>query len=244
MPYNTQRIATMKTLSLVFAAALFFECYTLSVASPMGKTEDSSLEQDTFASLLNDEATENSLNDADLEGLGKTRGSRVIVVGDPSLWKELRLLYNGLSLYKRRAADDNSQVIEHRDAGHDLNIPILRRDTMRAGEFYSSEMKSEDGFNMLMFWTEGNYSSCGSGGLQLSEMAETAEVVKEGHWRSDLQRQIAHLLKQTLPAELWSSTADSIIQSQVPLSGSMGPDDIIVTALSSLPLLCLMEGWS
>ncbi|KAK2888537.1 pro-melanin-concentrating hormone, like [Channa argus] len=120
----------MKTVSLIFAAALFFKCYTLSLALPMGKTEDGSLEQDTFASLLSDEVTENSLDDADLAALGKARGSRVIVVGDPSLLKELRVLYNGLSLYKRRA-DDNSQVIEHKDVGHDLSIPILRRDTMR-----------------------------------------------------------------------------------------------------------------
>ncbi len=52
----------------------------------------------------------------------------------------------------------------------------------------------------------------------------------------------AHLLRQTLPAELWSSTTDSISQSQVPASGSMGPGDIIVTP--TLPLLSLMEAWS
>ncbi|KAM9338117.1 pro-melanin-concentrating hormone, like [Symphorus nematophorus] len=116
-------------MPVIFAAALLFECYALSVALPMGKTEDS-LEQDTFNSLLNDEMAENSLTDADLATAGKTRGQRVIVVADPSLWKDLRTLHSGLSLYKRRA-DDISQVIEHRDAGQDLSIPILRRDTMR-----------------------------------------------------------------------------------------------------------------
>lgn len=116
--------------SLIFAAALLFQCYELSVALPMGKTEDSSLEQDTFTSPLNGEVTENSFGDADLATAGKTRGPRVIVVADPSLWRDLRDLHNGLSLYKRRA-DDYSQVIEHRGGSQDLSIPILRRDTMR-----------------------------------------------------------------------------------------------------------------
>ncbi|XP_042365764.1 pro-melanin-concentrating hormone, like [Plectropomus leopardus] len=116
-------------MSVIFAAALFFECYALSVAIPMGKTDDGSLEQDTLASLLSDEAPEN-FSEADLAPVGKTRGPRVIVIADPSLWRDLRVQHNGLSLHKRRA-DDNSVVIEHRDASQDLNIPILRRDTMR-----------------------------------------------------------------------------------------------------------------
>lgn len=117
-------------MPVIFAAALLFECYALSAALPMGKTEDSSVEQDAFASLLSDEATENSLGDADLTATGKTRGPRVIVVADPSLWRDLRVLHSGLSFYKRRA-DDNSQVIEHRGAGQDVNVPVLRRDTKR-----------------------------------------------------------------------------------------------------------------
>lgn len=120
----------MKTLSVIFAAALLFECNAQSVAMPMGKTEDGSLEQDTFATLLNDDASENSFANVDLASVSKTRGPRIIVIADPGLWKEHRALHNGLSLYKRRA-DDNSQVIETRDAGQDLSIPILRRDTMR-----------------------------------------------------------------------------------------------------------------
>ncbi|XP_026195976.1 pro-melanin-concentrating hormone, like [Anabas testudineus] len=120
----------MKNLSVIFAAALLFECYALSVALPMSKTEDGSLEQDTFASLLSGEAIENNLGDTDLATVGKTRGPRVIVVAEPSLWKDIRALHNGLSLYKRRI-DDNNQVIETRDAVQDPSIPILRRDTMR-----------------------------------------------------------------------------------------------------------------
>lgn len=116
----------MKTLSVIFAAALFFE----SVALPMGKTEDGSLEQDTFTSLLSGEVIENNLGDTDLASVGKSRGLRVIIVAEPSLWKDPRVLHNGLSLFKRRI-DDNSQVIETREAGQDPNIPILRRDTMR-----------------------------------------------------------------------------------------------------------------
>ncbi|XP_029300687.1 pro-melanin-concentrating hormone, like [Cottoperca gobio] len=116
-------------MSVIFAAALLFECYALSVALPMGKTDDGSLEQDNIASLLSDEVTENGLGDGDLVA-GKTRGPRLIVIGNPNLWRDLRSLHGGLTLYKRRA-DDNSQVIEQRDAGQDLNIPILRRDSMR-----------------------------------------------------------------------------------------------------------------
>lgn len=114
-------------MSVIFAAALLFECYALSMALPMGKTEDTSLEQDTFASLLSQEGTENSFVDTDLAAVGKTRGPRVIVVADPSLWRDLRVLHNGLSL--KRRAEDNNQLT--REAGQDLNIPILRRDTMR-----------------------------------------------------------------------------------------------------------------
>lgn len=126
------KIFTMRQslMPVIFAAALLFECYALSVALPMGKTEDGFLEQDTFASLLSDGAAENSLTDAELPAAGKPRGPRVIVVADPSLWRDLRALHNGLSVYKRRAGD-NGEVIEHRDAGQDLSIPILRRDTMR-----------------------------------------------------------------------------------------------------------------
>ncbi|XP_029024971.1 pro-melanin-concentrating hormone, like [Betta splendens] len=120
----------MKTLSVVFAAALLFKCYVQSVALPMGKTEDGPLEQDTLASLLSSEAIRHRLSDADLTTVGRARGLRLIVVAEPSLWNDLRALHNGLSFYKRRAAD-NSPVIETRDADLDLNIPILRRDTMR-----------------------------------------------------------------------------------------------------------------
>ncbi|XP_068430293.1 pro-melanin-concentrating hormone, like [Clinocottus analis] len=100
------------------------------MALPTGKTDDVSLEQDTFASLLSNEASENALGNGDLAAAGKNSGPRIIVIADPSLWRDLRVLHSGLSAYKRRA-DDNGQVIEHRDAGQDLNIPILRRDTMR-----------------------------------------------------------------------------------------------------------------
>ncbi|KAI9540357.1 hypothetical protein NQZ68_040851 [Dissostichus eleginoides] len=120
---DSWKIFTMRQslMSLIFAAALLFQCYALSIALPMGKMDDGSLEQDAFASLLGDEVTDNSLGDSDLATAGKTRGPRVIIVGSPSLWRELRSTHGGLTIYKRRA-DDNNQ---------DLNIPILRRDTMR-----------------------------------------------------------------------------------------------------------------
>ncbi|KAF0031209.1 pro-melanin-concentrating hormone, like [Scophthalmus maximus] len=117
-------------VSVVFAAALLLKCYVLSGASPFPKTEDGYFEQDTFTSLLGDEATENNLSDADLGTGEKTSGSRVIVVADPGMWRDLRVLHNGLSLYKRRV-DYNNQLSDHKDASQDLNIPILRRDNMR-----------------------------------------------------------------------------------------------------------------
>ncbi|XP_053704152.1 pro-melanin-concentrating hormone, like [Synchiropus splendidus] len=111
-------------MSLILGAALLFQCSSLSVSIPMGKTEDGLLEQEALASLLGDDATQNSLSEGDLAATGKPRRPRVIVVADPSVWKDLRMLQNGLSIYKRRAED------EHRE-GQDINIPILRRDTMR-----------------------------------------------------------------------------------------------------------------
>ncbi|KAM6902587.1 pro-melanin-concentrating hormone, like [Xenentodon cancila] len=118
-------------MSIIYIVALLLECYALSSALPMGNPEDRSLEQEAFTSLLTDEATENSLNDADLATVTKNRVPRVIIVAaDPSLWRDLRVLHNGLSAYKR-TADDNSQGSEYKDIGQQLSIPILRRDTMR-----------------------------------------------------------------------------------------------------------------
>ncbi|XP_054613291.1 pro-melanin-concentrating hormone, like [Dunckerocampus dactyliophorus] len=114
-------------MSVILAAALLLHS---SSASPVGLAEDSSLEQDTFTSLLSEEVTDNGRGETGPVTDGKTRGSKVIVVADPSLWRELQVLRNVMPLYKRRA-DDSSQTSEHRNAGQDLNLPILRRDTMR-----------------------------------------------------------------------------------------------------------------
>ncbi|XP_060936278.1 pro-melanin-concentrating hormone, like [Limanda limanda] len=118
-------------ISIVFAAALILKGYVLSGALPMGKTEDGSMEQETFASLLSDKATENGFGDADLATEEKLSGPRVIVVADPSVWRDLRVLHNGLSLYKRRADHSDQVATQHKDAGQGVNIPILRRDNMR-----------------------------------------------------------------------------------------------------------------
>uniref|UniRef100_A0A3Q3FFC0 Pro-MCH-like n=1 Tax=Kryptolebias marmoratus TaxID=37003 RepID=A0A3Q3FFC0_KRYMA len=83
-------------VSVMFAATLLCEYNALSMASPMGKADDGSVEQDAFTSLLSDEATENSLLDADLTSTTKARAPRVIVVAaDPSVWRDLRVLQNG-----------------------------------------------------------------------------------------------------------------------------------------------------
>lgn len=118
---TTQKILTMRQsiMTVIFAAALLFECYSLSVAMPMSKTEDSSLEQDTITSLLSEEGMEDSLDEADLAGASKPRRQRVIVVASPSLW---RTLHGGL--YQKRS-DSTNQAIQ------DLSIPILRRDAMK-----------------------------------------------------------------------------------------------------------------
>ncbi|KAM9323037.1 pro-melanin-concentrating hormone, like [Pholidichthys leucotaenia] len=117
--------------SVIFAVALFFRCYPQSVALPMGKTEDSSMEQDPIIFPLSDEATEQGLNDAAVTAVTKSRWPRVIIIGaDPNLWQDLRVLHNGLPIHKR-TADENGPVTEHRDVDQDLSIPMLRRDTMR-----------------------------------------------------------------------------------------------------------------
>ncbi|MEQ2263363.1 hypothetical protein XENORESO_009994 [Xenotaenia resolanae] len=118
-------------LSVIFAAALLLNCNALSMALPMGKTEDGSLEQEVFNSLLNDEAMESNLANADLASVTRPRTSKVIVIAaDPTVWRDLRVLQNGLSVYKRRA-DDSNQASEHGDSGQQLSIPILKRDNMR-----------------------------------------------------------------------------------------------------------------
>uniref|UniRef100_A0A8D3ATB0 Melanin-concentrating hormone n=1 Tax=Scophthalmus maximus TaxID=52904 RepID=A0A8D3ATB0_SCOMX len=91
-------------VSVVFAAALLLKCYVLSGASPFPKTEDGYFEQDTFTSLLGDEATENNLSDADLGTGEKTSGSRVIVVADPARLIASRSKRCTLHAYMRTAS--------------------------------------------------------------------------------------------------------------------------------------------
>ncbi|XP_076016120.1 pro-melanin-concentrating hormone, like [Genypterus blacodes] len=107
-------------MSVIFASALFFQCCALSVALPMSKTDDGSFEQDPFSSILSEETAENIQADADPS---KGQGPKVVVLADPSLWRDLRALRGGMNLYKRRAID--------KSLNQDPNIPILRRDTMR-----------------------------------------------------------------------------------------------------------------
>lgn len=105
--------------SLIFAAALLLECCALCAAVPMGKSDDGSFEQETLASLLSEEMVET--NPSEVELSGKARAPKVIVVADPSLWRDLRTLRAETGLFKRKAEEERQ----------DINIPILRRDTMR-----------------------------------------------------------------------------------------------------------------
>lgn len=115
-------------IPVVFAAALLFEGCCAGL--PLGKSEDGSFEQEALASLLADDRQESNFADVEPAAGGKTRTQRVIVVADPGMWRDLRALHGGLSLLQKRA-EDHDQVVDHRGASQDLNIPILRRDTMR-----------------------------------------------------------------------------------------------------------------
>ncbi|XP_034048281.1 pro-melanin-concentrating hormone, like [Thalassophryne amazonica] len=124
---HQHHIFTMRQslLSFVFAAVLLFERCTSSPVIPRGQNEDRLLEQDAFASILRNDMAEDSLGDADLAIVNKPRGAKLIIVADPSLWRDLRVLHGGLALYKRRS-DDSTQILDV-----DLSVPILRKDTMR-----------------------------------------------------------------------------------------------------------------
>ncbi|KAM3874399.1 pro-melanin-concentrating hormone, like [Diretmus argenteus] len=121
-------------MSIIFAAALYFECYALSVAIPMSKIEDESLEQDTIASLLREEAAKNNIGGIDRAIVRETEGPKVIVVADASLWKDLRTLYRGLSIFKQRAGE-SSLILDRRETGQDQSVDIIKKDIMRCMVF-------------------------------------------------------------------------------------------------------------
>ncbi|XP_029544869.2 pro-MCH 2 [Oncorhynchus nerka] len=114
-------------LSVIFALALFLESYTPSMAIPMGKMEDTALEQDTLDSLLNEEVADKNPDSV------RSGSSKIIVLADSGMWKNLN---RGLPLYKLKAAAaglDRALTLDRREADQDLNpsISIVRRDTMR-----------------------------------------------------------------------------------------------------------------
>nr|XP_046173424.1 pro-MCH 2 [Oncorhynchus gorbuscha] len=114
-------------LSVIFALALFLECYTPSMAIPMGKMEDTALEQDTLDSLLNEEVADKNPDSV------RSGSSKIIVLADLGMWKNLN---RGLPLYNLKAAAaglDRALTLDRREADQDLNpsISIVRRDTMR-----------------------------------------------------------------------------------------------------------------
>ncbi|XP_055791113.1 pro-MCH 2 [Salvelinus fontinalis] len=114
-------------VSVIFALALFLECYTPSMAIPMGKMEDTALEQDTLDSLLNEEVAEKNPDSV------RSGSSKIIVLADSGLWKNLN---RGLPLYNLKAAAaglDRALTLDRREADQDLSpsISIVRRDTMR-----------------------------------------------------------------------------------------------------------------
>ncbi|XP_056147084.1 pro-melanin-concentrating hormone, like [Lampris incognitus] len=117
-------------ISILFAAALLFECYSLSVAIPMSKTEDGSLEEDTFNSLLSEEAAGNDFRGAEPAIVSNNEAPKVIVVADASLWRNLRMLDRGLPLYKQRAVESRL-TFDRRDADQDPSFTVIKKDTMR-----------------------------------------------------------------------------------------------------------------
>ena len=132
-------------MPILFAAALFFQCYALVAAAiPMNKGDDggiSSSEQDALSSLLlGEEATEHSMavvGDDPPIVVSRSGGPRVIVMmADAAVLKNLRALGRGLSLYKQQQqqrAGDNVLPLERRELALELepNMALLKRETMR-----------------------------------------------------------------------------------------------------------------
>ncbi|KAM6985082.1 pro-melanin-concentrating hormone, like [Aplochiton taeniatus] len=120
-------------ITVVFATALFFDCYALSVTIPIGNAEEASFEQETFGSLLNEEAESNSVV-ADSAAMAKSVGPRIIVVPDVGLWRSLRAMDRVLPLHKQRGVE-SALTLDRRNVGpQDPSISIIRRDTMRLSE--------------------------------------------------------------------------------------------------------------
>uniref|UniRef100_A0A665TIU5 Melanin-concentrating hormone n=1 Tax=Echeneis naucrates TaxID=173247 RepID=A0A665TIU5_ECHNA len=95
-------------MPVIFATALLFKSYVLSGALPVAETEDNSLEQDTLASLLSDKVTETGISDADLGRVEETRGPRVIVVADPSLWWDLSPVHHRANTQRQTETNNHS----------------------------------------------------------------------------------------------------------------------------------------
>ncbi|KAL2100389.1 hypothetical protein ACEWY4_004783 [Coilia grayii] len=111
--------------SVLLFLNLLSECHLrASLASPTGWMGDSAAEQDVLAQLLLDEV-------ADV----RDGATRVIVVGDASLWGTLRDLERGALPYS--GAPENPGILtttaERKDGHQEPNpsLSVLRRDTMR-----------------------------------------------------------------------------------------------------------------
>ncbi|KAJ3605009.1 hypothetical protein NHX12_027060 [Muraenolepis orangiensis] len=141
------------TTPVLFATALFFQCYALAAAAtmPLDKGDGgggiSSLEQDALSSLLLAEealAGDRSVATArgDPRGLAapvargdRNSGPRVIMMlADAALLRSLRALDRGPSFY-RQPYSANGLPLEHREPGLTLGaepgMALLKRDTMR-----------------------------------------------------------------------------------------------------------------
>ncbi|KAJ7988425.1 hypothetical protein DPEC_G00323420 [Dallia pectoralis] len=114
--------------SIVLAVALFSERYTPSTAvSTMTEETDSDTEQDTLDSLLNDEAAENSL------GSGRSGSSKIVVLADPGMLRNLNRGHPFYTLRAGAAGSDRALTVGRRNIGQDQSpyISIARRGTMR-----------------------------------------------------------------------------------------------------------------
>jgi len=146
-------------LSVLFAGALFFQCYASAAAaiprSKSGAAGISSMERDALSSLLAEDpaAVEPSMGVAGDDdpsataaitvGRGSGGGPRVIVMlADAAMLRSLRELDRGLSLYKQhqqRAGGewgslptlDRGAEQQQQQQGPGLGLGLLKRDTMR-----------------------------------------------------------------------------------------------------------------
>ncbi|XP_028830024.1 pro-melanin-concentrating hormone, like [Denticeps clupeoides] len=109
----------LSIFSALFSVALLSGWHLTSFALPAERAEDSNSESDLLVPFLHEEMA-----------LKRDGDSKIIVVGDASLWRTLKALERGTP---HLAMAENLLTAERRETSQEPNpnIAILRRDTMR-----------------------------------------------------------------------------------------------------------------